>query len=137
MVSATVGQCPTHIETVTLHYTLIAELSTCQYRDFKDRYFAFVDRILIASSLTDCQRKCDSEQSFHCKAVNFDPISRECSLSSEDSAALLALHSPLSGVASSLDTSIAPVQQDSIFSEKGNCEQGKCLPSAAAAYHIK
>ena len=102
------------------------ELSTCQYRDYQDRYFMYVDRIQIASSLTDCQRKCDSEQSFHCKSVNFDPISRECSLSSEDSVSFSVLQSHLPAVSGSLDSSIAPFQQDSIFSEKGNCEQGKC-----------
>lgn len=102
------------------------ELSTCQYRDYQDRYFMYVDRIQIASSLTDCQRKCDSEQSFHCKSVNFDPISRECSLSSEDSVSFSVLQSHLPAVSGSLDSSIAPFQQDSIFSEKGNCEQGEC-----------
>lgn len=93
---------------------------------------------MIASTLTDCQRKCDSEQSFNCKSVNFDPISRECSLSSEDSLAFSVLNGHPVSMSGSVDSSIAPVQQDSIFSEKGNCEQGRRthLPIASALFYL-
>lgn len=116
------------------------ELSTCQYRDFNDRHSNYVDKLSIAATLIDCQRQCDSEYSFHCKSVNYNPITQECALSSEDSLSMLNVVNDdhyknieniktTSGVAVSEIISAASTITDylpgSIYTEKGNCEQGE------------
>lgn len=87
-----------------------------------------MDRILEASSLTECQRHCDSEPSFHCKSVNYDATSRECSLSSEDMSVVSTLNqAPTTiDVNNSDGSGTGPItlRSGSTFSEKGNCEQG-------------
>lgn len=101
-------------------------MATCQYKDYKDRYFNYVDKVLISPTLIDCQRQCDSEYSFHCKSINYDPISQECSLSSEDSSSVQNIIDDGNQIkiSNSLTNSIAIHRPGSIFSEKGNCEQG-------------
>ena len=105
---------------------MIEPSTTCQYRDQQDRYLNYVDKIVIAHSLIECQRSCDSESAFNCKSVNFDPISRECSLSSEDSLSFLSLlsNSSSSSPGGEGKTQATILQADSVFSERGNCEQG-------------
>ena len=64
------------------------EPPTCQYKDHVDMYFPFVDRLTNAFSLSDCQRQCDGERSFQCRAVAFETFARECALYSEDTSSL-------------------------------------------------
>ncbi|KAH9366370.1 hypothetical protein HPB48_018131 [Haemaphysalis longicornis] len=61
-----------------------AEPSTCQYREHVDRFLPIIDRLGHAFSLVECQRQCDLERLFSCRAVNFETVHRDCALSSED-----------------------------------------------------
>ena len=124
------------------------EPPTCQYKDHNDMYFPFVDRLTNAFSLSDCQRQCDGERLFQCRAVSFETFARDCALYSEDTASLkpiLSSHYSLlsststeSRNASSFETTVTPVPESltlfgsnavlqqrkhSLYSEKGSCEQ--------------
>ncbi|XP_076355850.1 uncharacterized protein LOC143249601 isoform X2 [Tachypleus tridentatus] len=87
------------------------EPSTCQYRDFLDRFFPKIDRLLRTFSLPECQIRCDEERGFTCRAVNFETITRDCALCSDDSTALEDGQNNLQ------------FRRNSVFSEKGTCEQ--------------
>ena len=64
------------------------EPPTCQYKDHNDMYFPFVDRLTNAFSLSDCQRQCDGERLFSCRAVAYETFARECALYSEDTSSV-------------------------------------------------
>ncbi|XP_065287791.1 uncharacterized protein [Dermacentor albipictus] len=87
------------------------EPSTCQYREQVDRFLPIIDRLGHAFSLTECQRQCDLERLFSCRAVNFETVHRDCALSSED-----AQTTPLG-------TAALVHRRYSVYSEKGTCEQ--------------
>ena len=104
--------------------TCTPEPSSCQYRQIYDQFSPFIDKVIHASSLADCQRQCDQERLFTCKSVNFDPSSRNCMLVNEDLISLNRLAS-----ANSIANTMGQQQKDSllpkrntIYSEKGNCE---------------
>jgi len=67
------------------------EPPTCQYKDHNDMYFPFVDRLTNAFSLSDCQRQCDGERLFSCRAVAYETFARECALYSEDTSSVKTL----------------------------------------------
>ncbi|KAK8781129.1 hypothetical protein V5799_017528 [Amblyomma americanum] len=87
------------------------EPSTCQYREHADRFLPIIDRLGHAFSLAECQRQCDLERLFSCRAVNFETVHRDCALSSED-----AQSTPLGSAA-------LVHRRYSVYSEKGTCEQ--------------
>lgn len=76
-----------------------------------DRFFPYIDRLSRAFSLADCQRQCDLEDKFVCRSVNFETLVRDCALSSDD-------------LVSMPPEALVP-RHNSIYSEKGTCEQGK------------
>jgi len=78
----------------------------------QDSFFPFIDRLTSAFSLADCQRQCDGERMFPCRSMNYETFARDCGLSSEDSVTL--------GMGPS---GLVP-RRHSVYSEKGNCEQG-------------
>ncbi|KAL1469347.1 hypothetical protein MTO96_005044 [Rhipicephalus appendiculatus] len=90
---------------------VLAEPSTCQYREHVDRFLPIIDRLGHAFSLAECQRQCDLERLFSCRAVNFETVHRDCALSSED-----AQSTPLGAAA-------LVHRRYSVYSEKGTCEQ--------------
>uniref|UniRef100_T1JZ38 Apple domain-containing protein n=1 Tax=Tetranychus urticae TaxID=32264 RepID=T1JZ38_TETUR len=49
----------------------VKEPSSCQYKDFTDTFSGNIDRVTHAFSLTDCQRQCDTERLFPCRALNY------------------------------------------------------------------
>ena len=67
------------------------EPPTCQYKDHNDMYFPFVDRLTNAFSLSDCQRQCDGERLFSCRALAYETFARECALYSEDTTSVRSL----------------------------------------------
>src|SRR5205823_6564022 len=87
--------------------------ATCQYRDHTDAFLPYVDRLTHAFSLSDCQRQCDGERLFPCRAVSYETYARDCALSSED----------LSAMSPVLGRSALTPRRHSVFSEKGSCEQ--------------
>ncbi|XP_067124590.1 uncharacterized protein [Centruroides vittatus] len=89
----------------------IKEPPTCQYKDYPDRFFPFIDRLSRAHDIHDCQKQCDLERRFRCRSINYETMTRHCALSSED----------LATVGDSTD--LLQFRRQSIFSEKGNCEQ--------------
>uniref|UniRef100_T1JZ41 ZP domain-containing protein n=1 Tax=Tetranychus urticae TaxID=32264 RepID=T1JZ41_TETUR len=89
----------------------VKEPSSCQYKDFTDTFSGNIDRVTHAFSLTDCQRQCDTERLFPCRALNYESYSRECLLSSYDIASI------------GLGQKALQLRRHSIYSEKGNCEQ--------------
>ena len=91
----------------------MSEPSTCQYKDFQDSFFPYIDRITNSFSLADCQRQCDAERLFPCRSVNYETFARDCALSSEDQITLGMGPNSIIG------------RRNSLFSEKGNCEQGR------------
>lgn len=127
------------------------EPPTCQYKDHNDMYFPFVDRLTNAFSLSDCQRQCDGERLFSCRAVSYETFARDCALYSEDTSSLrpimLSHYSLLTtgstasdnstdsglGIASTSPpersltsfsiSSVLQQRRHSIYSEKGSCEQ--------------
>ncbi|KAH8035802.1 hypothetical protein HPB51_008629 [Rhipicephalus microplus] len=94
-----------------LENTCAPEPSTCQYREHVDRFLPIIDRLGHAFSLAECQRQCDLERLFSCRAVNFETVHRDCALSSEDA------HS------TPLGTAALAYRRYSVYSEKGTCEQ--------------
>lgn len=91
---------------------LSAEPSTCQYKENVDRFLPIIDRLGHAYSLAECQRQCDLERQFNCRAVNFETVHRDCALSSEDTQI------------TPLGTAAMIYRRYSVYSEKGTCEQG-------------
>ncbi|XP_064477576.1 uncharacterized protein LOC135391294 [Ornithodoros turicata] len=87
------------------------EASTCQYRESGDRFLPIIDRLSHAFNLAECQRQCDLERRFSCRAVNFETIHKDCALSSEDTQS------------TPLGTAAMVFRRFSIYSEKGTCEQ--------------
>jgi len=87
------------------------EPPTCQYKDHNDMYFPFVDRLTNAFSLSDCQRQCDGERLFQCRAVSFEAFSRDCALYSEDTSSLKPILSSHYSLLNSISSSNG--QQDS------------------------
>lgn len=110
----------------------VSEPSTCQYRDYAESFFPYVDRLTSAASLADCQRQCDAERLFPCRSVNFETYVHDCALSSEDQvsmAHLIALgHAAVASKSGANGGTgmIVHKRHKSIYSEKGNCEQGTC-----------
>ncbi|XP_074603612.1 uncharacterized protein LOC141857092 isoform X3 [Brevipalpus obovatus] len=89
----------------------VKEPSSCQYKDFTDAFFPYIDRISHAFSLPECQRQCDLEKLFMCRSLNYESYTRECALSSYDIASVGIGHQQLQA------------RRHSLYSEKGNCEQ--------------
>ncbi|CAN8028276.1 unnamed protein product, partial [Ixodes persulcatus] len=87
------------------------EPSTCQYKENVDRFLPIIDRLGHAYSLAECQRQCDLERQFNCRAVNFETVHRDCALSSEDTQI------------TPLGTAAMIYRRYSVYSEKGTCEQ--------------
>lgn len=92
---------------------VVPEPSTCQYKDFQESFFPYIDRITHSFSLTDCQRQCDAERLFPCRSINYETFARDCALSSEDMVTL------------GMGPNSIVQRRNSLFSEKGNCEQGE------------
>ncbi|PRD29544.1 UNVERIFIED_CONTAM: hypothetical protein NCL1_29067 [Trichonephila clavipes] len=93
-------------------HNIINKSPTCQYREFPDRFLPQLDRLSRAYNLKDCQRQCDTERDFVCRSVNFETVAKDCALSSED--------------ISSVPQGVSALQprRNSLYSEKGSCEQG-------------
>lgn len=87
------------------------EPNTCQYRDHTDSFLPYIERLTHAFSLSDCQRQCDGERLFPCRAVSYETYARDCALSSEDLSSLGQSRSALQ------------TRRHSLYSEKGSCEQ--------------
>lgn len=94
-----------------VEYTCVPEPSSCQYRQVHHSFSQFIDKISHATSLTDCQRQCDSERLFSCRSINYDVNSRNCMLINED----------LISLGRGQQSPLMP-KKNTIFSEKGNCE---------------
>jgi putative uncharacterized protein (fragment) len=88
-----------------------SESTTCQYKDYTDTFFIFIDRVSHAYSLAECQNQCDNERFFICRSLNYESYSKDCALSSND----------LTSVESS--SNALHLRRYSLFSEKSNYEQ--------------
>ncbi|XP_022243343.1 uncharacterized protein LOC106460834 [Limulus polyphemus] len=86
------------------------EPATCQYQDFLNRFLPKIDRLLRTLSLPECQQRCDEERRFSCRSVNFETVSRDCGLCSDDTT-------------NTDGQSSLQFRRNSVFSEKGTCEQ--------------
>ncbi|GFS73189.1 uncharacterized protein NPIL_561871, partial [Nephila pilipes] len=86
--------------------------ATCEYQTIPDHFFPYIDRLSRAFSLSDCQRQCDLEDKFVCRSLNFETVVRDCALSSDD---MISMQHMADG--------LIP-RPNSIYSEKGTCEQG-------------
>ncbi|RWS11638.1 uncharacterized protein B4U79_13044 [Dinothrombium tinctorium] len=102
---------PTSKEIDYLENECIKELKTCQYRDYPETFFPFIDRLSQAYSLAECQRLCNEEVLFPCRTVNYEPYTRECALCTEDRITASVGHTTLQQ------------RRHSIYSERSACEQ--------------
>ncbi|XP_076348052.1 uncharacterized protein LOC143245579 [Tachypleus tridentatus] len=94
------------------------EHSTCQFQDFNDRFFSRIDRLTRARSLHECQQQCDLEKLFTCRSVDYEVMTRDCGLCSDDT-------TTLEHGKKALET-----RRFTIYSEKGTCEKVsvQCTP---------
>ncbi|RWS25789.1 uncharacterized protein B4U80_03819 [Leptotrombidium deliense] len=102
---------PTSKEIDYIENECIKELKTCQYRDYPETFFPFVDRLTHAFSLSDCQRQCNEESTFICRTVNYESYSRECAMCAEDR------------ITASIGQSPLQQRRNTIYSERAACEQ--------------
>jgi hypothetical protein len=61
----------------------VQQPDSCRFRQWNDVRLPVTDRLLHASSMTDCRKLCEHERLFQCRSLSFDSYARLCSLSTE------------------------------------------------------